>query len=132
MKKFKIVLWIIIIGLFVMMFFQNKAFFESKNSFTIDLFVVDAYTSPEIFNAVWVLVALVVGFLIAYFFSFLQKLKTNKLFKGMKSKIQEQEKIITRLRQEFGTHAGNFATEMMTAESDDAGSSAPEKDPTDV
>jgi hypothetical protein len=66
MKKVKIAFWVILIGFFVLVVFQNQAFFMAKQSFLINLYFKKYYTA-ETFNAVIMLALFLCGFLIAYF-----------------------------------------------------------------
>jgi len=106
MKKAKAILWGIIVLFLVMVYFQNRAFFEAKNSLMLDIYITDAYHSPELVTAVWVLGALVLGFLIAYFFSLTDKFKTKKLVKGLKANLKTREEMIEQLKKELGVRPG--------------------------
>jgi hypothetical protein len=130
MKKFKIVLWVIIIAFVLLVFFQNKAFFTSKQSLLLNLFVTDAYQSPEIFLAVWFLAALVIGFLVAYFFALLDKFRTNKLIKGLTAKAEAQDQMLSQIKQEMGARGGYPSDEVIDAEAVDVSTPASEKTPT--
>jgi len=101
MKKFKIVLWIIIVAFIALVFFQNKAFFTTKQSIFLNLYVTDPYQSPDIFIAVWFLAVLVAGLLIAYFFALVDKFRAVKLIKGSKAKTDAQEQLIAQLKQKL-------------------------------
>lgn len=106
MKKFKAILWGIIVIFLVLVYFQNRGFFETKNSLMLDLYITDAWQSPELVTAVWVLGALVVGFLIAYFFSLVEKFRINKLNKVLRARVQSQEEKIDKLKKEIESHTG--------------------------
>jgi hypothetical protein len=127
MKKFKLVLWGIIIAFVAMVFFQNKAFFQSRQSLTLNLYVTDVYNSPEIYIAVWFLSVLVIGFLIAYFFALLDRFRTKKFIKGLKAKVESQEQMIAKMKQELGGRAGDPSNDVIDAETVDVGAPAAEK-----
>jgi uncharacterized integral membrane protein len=129
MKKFKLVLWIIIIAFMLLVFFQNKAFFISKQSLVLDLYVAKDFRSPEIFHAVWFLAAFVIGLLIAYFFALLEKFRTNKFIKGLKAKMDAQDQMIAQMKQEFGPRSNFPSDEVIDAEAVDVSTPASEKTP---
>jgi hypothetical protein len=103
MKKVKAILWGIFILFLVLLYFQNRPFFETKNSLMLDIYIVDAYHSPELVTAVWVLGGLVVGFLISYFFSLTDKFKSKKTVKGLRAKIKAREEMLDQLKKELET-----------------------------
>jgi len=127
MKNFKIVLWVIIVALLVLLFFQNKAFLIGKQALTLDLYVTDEMQSPPLPIAVWLLGALVIGFLFSYFFALIEKFKMNRLTKGMKTKMETQDRAIAQLKQELATSQGFHSSEMVDAETIDVSTSGSEK-----
>lgn len=116
MKKFKIVLWLIIIALLILVFFQNKAFFIGKQALMLDLYVTEPFQSLPLPIAVWLLVALVIGFLFAYFLALVERFKTNRLLKGLKAKLESQEKTIAQMKQEMAANHGYSSNEVVNGE----------------
>ena len=89
MNKVKTVFWLIIFGLIMLVFFQNREFFMAKQGFIIDL-VFAKYQSPEVPNAVLFLALFLAGLLIAYFFGLAERFKLKKTIKNLNTKIASQ------------------------------------------
>ncbi len=106
MKKIKIVLWGILIAFILLVYFQNRAFFDMKQALMLDLYVIDAYQSSALYIVLWFLIAMVIGFLIAYFIGLIEKFKMNKTIKGLKAKTKTQTELIAQLRHELESRSG--------------------------
>lgn len=134
MKKFKIVLWVIFIALVFLVYYQNRAFFNTMQSFTVNFKVAGPYQSRELPIAVWFLGTLCLGFLIAYFFALIEKFKTNRLVKGLKAKMENQEKEIAQLKQEVAPGPNFSSNDVVDAEATQVGTPGLEtqKLPSDV
>lgn len=102
MKRAKAILWGLILLFFVTLYLQNRPFFETKNSMVFDIYLVDAFKTPEIITAVWGLAAIVSGFLLSYLFSLSEKFRTRKIVRSLKTKIEIQEEMIEELKREQG------------------------------
>ena len=116
MKKVKAILWGIFILFLVMLYFQNRPFFETKNSLMLDIYITDAYQSPELVTAVWVLGALVVGFLVSYFISLTDKFKSKKANKALRAKVQKQEEMLELLKRELESRNDSSPISAITEE----------------
>ena len=116
MKKFKIALWLILIILLVLVFFQNKMFLLGKQALVLDFFVVDELQSAALPIGVWLLLALCIGFLFAYILSVIEKLKTGRLVKALKSQTTTQTEMITQLKKELENRVGYSPDEVVNAE----------------
>jgi lipid-A-disaccharide synthase-like uncharacterized protein len=110
MKKVKIVLWIILLGITGLVVYQNKVFFSEKHSFMINFFVSDIYHSPELPNAVWFLACFSLGLLLAYFFSLMERFRSNRTIKDLKAKSESLLDMISQLRKELESRKSPVAT----------------------
>ena len=101
MKKVKIALWLILLGITGLIAYQNKAFFLEKHGFTVNFFVGDIHQSPEWPNAVWFLACFSLGLLIAYFFGLMERFRSNRTIKDFKTKTESLLDMISQLRKEL-------------------------------
>ena len=90
MKKFKVVLWTLVILFLLLVFFQNREFFSAKAALTLNLFVTDAYRTPELPTGVWFLGGMILGFLLAYFFGLLERFRSYRMIKGLKARLDSR------------------------------------------
>ncbi|MBW1867315.1 MAG: hypothetical protein JRI38_06180 [Deltaproteobacteria bacterium] len=101
MKKIKIALWVIIFAFIGLVMYQNRVFFMAKQSFNINLYFIDSYETPEIYNAILFFAFFAVGLLVAYFFSLFSKFKSNKIIKDLKSSVTSSMQQMSVLKQEL-------------------------------
>lgn len=99
MKKVKIAFWIILIGFLGLLFYQNQDYFLSKHILRLDLMSTN-YQTPELPNAVFLIGFLVIGLLIAYIFSLIDRFKANKTAKFQQSTIDSQQSAIGEMQKE--------------------------------
>jgi len=90
MKKFKAVLWTLVILFLLLVFFQNREFFSAKAALTLNLFVTDAYRTPELPTGVWFLGGMILGFLLAYFFGLVERFRSYRIIKGLKARLDSK------------------------------------------
>jgi hypothetical protein len=101
MKKVKIALWVILLGITALIAYQNKAFFLEKQSFTVNFYIGDIHQSPQWPNAVWFLACFSLGLLIAYFFGLMERFRSNRTIKDFKAKTESLLDMISQLRKEL-------------------------------
>ena len=101
MKKLKVVFWVVIIGLLVIIFFQNQEFFLTQYSFQINLLFLK-YQSPKVPSAVLFLAFFLVGLLIAYVFSLAERFRLKKTIKNLNATLDSQTKTLPLAEQETG------------------------------
>ena len=101
MKKFKLVLWIIILAFLGLFFYQNKDFFMSKHVLSLEVPFFQLYHFPELPNAVLFVAFLLLGLLIAYFFSLLERFKANKTIKNLSATVDSHLEMISSLKSEL-------------------------------
>ena len=79
MSKFKTIFWVLVLGLFGVLVYQNQDFLLSSQS-SIKIFT---YVSPQLPTAVYLLIFFAVGLLIAYLFGLAEKFRLKKTIKKM-------------------------------------------------
>jgi len=124
MKNLKIALWVIFIAFLFLVFFQNKEFMIGKQSLILNLYVFDEMQSPPLPVAVWLLAAMVIGFLISYAIALIEKFRTNRVMKALKAKMETQDQLITQLKQGMGAAPGFQSGEELATEAIDVGTPA--------
>ncbi|MDJ0887014.1 MAG: LapA family protein [Desulfobacterales bacterium] len=101
MKKVKIGFWVLLIAFLLLVGYQNKAFFLQKNTFGLNLYVTDAYMTPEIYNGVLFGVCFVTGLIIAYFFGLFDRFRANKTIKQLNMDLETQRQQVESLTTEL-------------------------------
>lgn len=100
MKKVKIIVWIIVVVLVGLLFFQNQDFFLNKQGIKLNIYV-DAYQSPPLPLVVWFVIVLLIGLLASYFFGLPERFRLKKTIKGLNAKIDAQVEMISQIRSEL-------------------------------
>ena len=100
MRKFKIAVWVIIIGLLLLFMFQNQEYFQTTNDFKINFIFVD-YQFPGISNAIVFLACFVLGLLVAFIFGLIDRFKNKKTVKQLNTTIHSNQETITKLADEL-------------------------------
>jgi len=106
MKKGTLIIWAIIFGFIALVVFQNQTFFLAKQSFRFNPVIFEEYQSPEMPNAVMVLIFFFLGLFIAYLFSFAKRFKANRTIKKLNATITSCNQEMTELRREINTLKG--------------------------
>ena len=101
MKKFKIVLWLIIIGFIAIIFLSNKEYLLAKQVVQIDFLYGDPFHTMALPNAVFFLFFFLTGFLIAYFISLSSRFKSKKTIKNLNAAATSQLAEIASLKKEL-------------------------------
>lgn len=104
MKKFKLVLALIIMALLGLFFYQNKAFFMAKEMLHFQLPFMEDYPLPEMPNAILFLACILFGLLITYFFNLLERFRANKTIKGLNATVDSNLEMISSLKNELATY----------------------------
>ncbi|MBU4185328.1 MAG: hypothetical protein KKC23_03860 [Proteobacteria bacterium] len=105
MRKFKIGFWAIIFGLVGIVIFQNQDFFMAKQSLGIDL-IFTKYETPELHRAILFAGIFLIGFIISYIFTLINRLKFRKVVKSLGATIDSQNEDITSLINELESLKG--------------------------
>ena len=101
MKKIKIVLWVIFLGLIAIIFFSNKDYFLVKQSIQINIPFSEPFQIQELPNAIYFLIFFLAGFLIAYFISLSERFKSKKTIKNLNAAATSQLEEISVLKKEI-------------------------------
>ena len=107
MKKFKLTLWAIFLGLIAIIFFSNKDYFMAKQGFQIDLFYTEPFLIQELPNVIYFLIFFLAGFLIAYFISLSERFKSKKTIKNLNAAATSQLEEISVLKKEIDSLKSN-------------------------
>jgi len=83
MRKVKIILWVILIGIIGFAVYQNKIFFMTKHKFIFEFPLIDKYSTPELTNAVIISIFFLIGLLISYFYYLYKHFKLSKAVKKL-------------------------------------------------
>jgi uncharacterized integral membrane protein len=107
MKKVKIALWVIFLGLIALIFFSNKDYFMAKHGIQINLYVTEPFHIQELPNIIYFLIFFLAGFLIAYFISLSERFKSKKTIKNLNAAATSQLEEISLLKKEIDSLKGN-------------------------
>jgi len=102
MNKLKVVFWVLLIGFFGLLIYQNQELFLSKKGLRIDLYFY-AYQVPEIANAIYYLAFFLIGLLVSYFATLAERFKSNKTIKDLKSTADSHLQKVSELQAELNT-----------------------------
>ena len=100
MGKFRTGIWIVIIVLLMLLFFQNQSVFTSSRSLQMDLYVVK-YQTPELPDGLYYLVTLLIGLLIAYLFALGDRFKSRRAIRSLSATIDSHRQEVTTLKKEI-------------------------------
>ena len=100
MGKFRTGIWIVIIVLLMLLFFQNQSVFLSSRSLQMDLYVVK-YQTPELPDGLYYLATLIIGLLIAYLFALADRFKARRAIKSLSANIDFHRQEVTTLKKEI-------------------------------
>ncbi len=101
MKKVKIGFWLLVLAFLLLLGYQNKMFFQEKNAFSLNLYILEPYQSPELYNGVTFAACFVAGLLIAFLFSLLGTMRTRKTIKQLNKDLVDQRGQIDALNTEL-------------------------------
>ncbi len=118
MKKVKIAFWIILIGFFATIVYQNQEFFLAKQSLVINL-LFQTYYMPETQNAVLCAAFFLLGFLIAYISGLTERFRSSKTIKGLNATNNTHREQAALLKKEVDMLKGNPVNELKAAEETD-------------
>jgi len=90
MKKFKLLLWLIVLGLIALVVYQNLEFLKIQHTLTVNLGVKQFSTDLNL--GVMLLGLFIAGFLIAYFFSLTHRFKSRKTIRKLNEELNIERK----------------------------------------
>ncbi len=100
----KLIIALIILTVIALFGYQNRAFFLTANSLSLDLnkfYINYSYHTPELFNAIFFMACLIIGFLSSSFFSLLSKFKSKRTIKKLNTDIKTHLNSIASLKAEL-------------------------------
>jgi len=100
MSKLKTWIWIVIVILLMVLFFQNQSGFMAKRSLRLNLYVV-SYQTPSLPDGLYFLGTLVIGLVLAYFFSLPDRFKSRKTIKNLTSSLAQNSQEMIALKKEI-------------------------------
>ncbi|MEJ2165955.1 MAG: lipopolysaccharide assembly protein LapA domain-containing protein [Desulfobacterales bacterium] len=106
MKKATLVIWVIIFGFIALVIFQNKTFFLDKQALHLNLGLLEPYHSPELSNAIIVLLFFFAGLAVAYLFGLSSRFKAKRTIKRLNATIADHSEELTKLKSEINTLKG--------------------------
>ncbi len=117
-KRVKIGIWVIILGLLALMVFQNQNFFLARQSLGLNLYFKN-YSLPEVVNIFLFFICFLAGLLFAVYFIFFDRFKLKKTNKELNSTINTHLEKISSLEKELETlkpsdQAVTLSTEIKT------------------
>ncbi len=117
-KRVKIGIWVIILGLLALMVFQNQNFFLAKQSLGLNLYFKN-YSLPEVVNIFLFFICFLAGLLFAVYFIFFDRFKLKKTNKTLNTTINTHLEKISSLEKELETlkpfdQAVTLSTEIKT------------------
>ena len=119
MKKVKIALWVIFLGLIAIIFFSNKDYFMAKHGLQINLYVTEPFYIQELPNVIYFLVFFLAGFLIAYFISLSERFKSKKTVKNLNAAATSQLQEISALKKEVDSLKSSASNSQEAPENQD-------------
>lgn len=100
MKKFKIVLFFLVIIALIILIAGNFTFFSTKQSLQINLLNKYIYKFPAIYNGLYLLGCFMVGILLTLFMTLMSRFKSKKEIDLLKEKVTSQLDRIASLKKE--------------------------------
>ncbi|MDY6790561.1 MAG: LapA family protein [Thermodesulfobacteriota bacterium] len=101
-KRVKIGIWVIIIGLLVLLVHQNQDFFLARQSLGLNLYF-KTFALPEAANLFLFLICFLAGLLFAAYFIFFDRFKLKKTNKTLNTTINTHLEKISSLEKELET-----------------------------
>lgn len=96
MRKVKFGFWLILLGLLVVVFWQNRPFFLTKQEVAFN-YGMGAYQTPELWVALYFLIFFLVGLLISYFSSLSERFVARKTIRKLNEELAGAKKQIADL-----------------------------------
>ena len=101
-KRVKIGIWVIIIGLLALLVHQNQDFFLARQSLGLNLYFKN-FSLPEVVNIFLFLICFLAGLLFAVYFIFFHRFKIKKINKTLNTTINTHLEKISSLEKELET-----------------------------
>ena len=100
MKKIKLLLWLIILGLVALVVYQNLKFLMIQQTITVNLWIQQY--SIELSIGVMMLALFLSGLLISYFFGLAHRFRTRKMVRQLNEELTLERKKVAELESQLG------------------------------
>jgi len=102
MKKVKLFIWIIALGLVVLIVYQNWSYFNAKpeQPLKVNLYFAE-YQIAQFNNLLFFFASFLTGLLIAYLYGLVQRFRSNKLIRKLNETTAAQHEEISGLKREL-------------------------------
>ncbi len=117
MKKVKIGLLLIIIGLIVLVGYQNREYILAQKTLKVNLYVTKAYETPKIPNIAILAGFFLVGCLAVYFYTLKGRFKTRRTIKDLNNQIKAYQEKIAQMENEISSLKAPPAAESLSESS---------------
>ncbi len=108
MKKVKFFLWLVILIFLGLLIYQNKAYFFTPHSFTIDLKISSwQWTFTELANIVYLGICFVLGLIIAGYMGLSSKIRSKKTIRALNKTIDSHAAQISSLRTQLEVYVND-------------------------
>lgn len=128
MKKFKLILGILILAFLGLVIYQNQIYFLTEQELMLNLYFKH-YTFPPIANGLYFLGCFAIGFLIMFFFSLVSKFRSKGEIKKLIAENTAHQEAIESLREELHiartAPAGSENTETVSETTEASSATAP-------
>jgi len=107
MKKAKLIIWLLVLGLMGLVIYQNEGYFlNTEQSLRLNLVVVPEYHSPQLPIAVFCLIFFLYGLIVAYLFGLPERFRNRKTIKRLTIADAQREKALSELNTELARIKG--------------------------
>jgi len=107
MKKVKLIIWLLVLGLMGLVIYQNEGYFlNTEQSLRLNLWVVPEYHSPQLPMVFFYLVFFLYGLIVAYLFGLPERFRNRKSIKRLTVADTQREKAMAELNTELARIKG--------------------------
>jgi uncharacterized integral membrane protein len=110
MNKLKLIFVLIVAAIIGLFFLQNREYLLLKKSFSLNLFFVKTYTTPELPTGIILLISFFAGLLVAYTFALFERLRLKGEIKGLNYTIESNIEKIAELKSEVVSLKKKYAS----------------------
>lgn len=110
MKKVKLLLWLVVLGLLALGIYQNLPLLKKQVELKLNLWVFGPFQAEVLFGLL-LLGLFIAGLLIAYFFSLAHRFKTRKTIRRLNESLHAEQKKVSELESRLGHQVMSSATE---------------------
>lgn len=119
MKIIKIIIWIVLIGLFGLVVYQDQSFFFSPHKFSLH-FGPTVYETAQLPMVVFFVSFFLLGWLIAYVFGLVERFKVGRANKVLRNALSSQQDSVDVLKRDLEAIKANAPSPAAGQQSADA------------